>query len=113
MTLLLGLRHESTPENMAEYLLTARAESDLDGIYEFSEAKFGRYQAEAYAAGFKRTFDLLAHFPLIGRAADDLVPGYRRYRFQSHYIFYTGEPDHVLIRALPHTAQNLRPELFR
>jgi hypothetical protein len=23
----------------------------------------------------------------------------RRFRFQSHYIFYTQEPDHMLIRA--------------
>jgi toxin ParE1/3/4 len=38
--------------------------------------------------------------------------GYRRYRYQSHHIFYTQESDHVLIRAILHTAQDLRPDLF-
>jgi hypothetical protein len=32
--------------------------------------------------------------------------------FQSHYIFYTQEPDHVLIRVLIHVRQDLRPALF-
>jgi toxin ParE1/3/4 len=34
------------------------------------EAKFSRYQAEAYHAGLERTFGLLADFPGIGIAAD-------------------------------------------
>jgi plasmid stabilization system protein ParE len=55
---------------------------------------------------------LLADFPGIGASADQLVPGYRRFRFQPHYIFYTEEADHVLIRALIHVRQGLRPALF-
>jgi toxin ParE1/3/4 len=55
---------------------------------------------------------LLADFPSIGTSADELVAGYRRFRFQSHYIFYTEENDHVLIRAVIHVRQNLRPSLF-
>ena len=45
--------------------------------------------------------------------ADELRTGYRRYRYQSHYVFYTEEPDHIVIRAIIHTKQNLRPQLFR
>jgi toxin ParE1/3/4 len=97
---------------VADYRLSLRARSDLLNIYAFSEAKFGRYQADAYHAGFERTFSLLADFPGIGTAADELVAGYRRFRFQSHYIFYTEEADHVLIRALIHVRQDLRPALF-
>jgi toxin ParE1/3/4 len=97
---------------VAEYRLSLRARADLLDIYAFSEAMFGRYQAEAYHAGFERTFGLLADFPGIGASVDELVAGYRRFRFQSHYIFYTEEPDHVLIRALIHVRQNLRPGLF-
>ena len=78
----------------------------------YTAARFGRYQAEAYHAGFERTFGLLAEFPGIGISADELVPGYRRFRFQSHYVFYTAETDHVLIRALIHVRQDLRPALF-
>lgn len=97
---------------MGEYRLSLRARADLFNIYAFSDARFGRYQADAYHAGFERTFDLLVEFPGIGTNADELVPGFRRFRFQSHYIFYTEEADHVLIRALIHVRQNLRPALF-
>jgi toxin ParE1/3/4 len=97
---------------VAEYRLTVRARDDVLSIYAISEAKFGRYQAEAYYAGLERTFGLLADFAGIGVAVDDLVAGYRRFRFQSHNIFYTEEPDYILIRALIHVRQDLRPSLF-
>jgi toxin ParE1/3/4 len=98
---------------VAEFRLSLRARSDLVNIYARSEATFGRYQADAYHAGLERTFGLLADFPGIGTNADELVPGYRRFRFQSHHIFFTDEVDHVLIRALIHVRQNLRPALFQ
>ena len=72
---------------MAEYRLTQRARADLLDIYDFTEGKFGAYQAEAYHAGLIRSFGLLADFPLIGQTVDELAAGYRRFRFQSHLIF--------------------------
>ena len=52
---------------MAEYSLTQRARADLIDIYDFTESKFGVYQAEAYHAGLVRSFGLLTDFPLIGQ----------------------------------------------
>jgi toxin ParE1/3/4 len=97
---------------MAEYKLSQRAADNLAEIYASTELNFGRYQADAYIAGFDHIFELLAQFPHMGREANDLRAGFRRFRFQSHSIFYTEEADHVLIRAIIHQAQNLRPELF-
>jgi toxin ParE1/3/4 len=97
---------------MAEYRLTQRARADLIDIYDFTEGKFGAYQAEAYHAGLVRSFGLLADFPLIGQTIDELPAGYRRFRFQSHLIFYTVQPDYVEIRAMVHSAQDIRPQLF-
>ncbi len=97
---------------MAAYKLSERAERDLAEIYAYSELNFGRYQADAYHTGFDRIFGLLAEFPRMGRDAHEFRAGVRRFRFQSHTIFYTEEADHVLIRAIIHHAQNVRPELF-
>lgn len=97
---------------MAEYRLTERARADLIGIYDFTESKFGAYQANAYYAGLIRSFELLADFPLIGQTIDDLAAGYRRFRFQSHLIFYTVQTDRVEIRAIVHGSQDIRPQLF-
>jgi toxin ParE1/3/4 len=97
---------------MAEYRLSVRARSQLIDIYEFTNATFGPYQAEAYHAGLERTFGLLADFPRIGQPADELASRHRRFRFQSHNIFYTEESAHILIRAIYHDAQDIRPQLF-
>ena len=97
---------------MAEFRLSERAKTKLVEIDAYTEQVFGRYQADAYSAGFEKTFELLATFPRIGRSADELKAGYRRYRHQSHHIFYTEEVDHVLIRTIIHTAQDLRPDLI-
>ena len=97
---------------MAEYRLSVRARSQLLDIYEFTTATFGPYQAEAYHAGLERTFGLLADFPRIGQPVDELASRNRRFRFQSHNIFYTEEGAHILIRAIYHYAQDIRPQLF-
>ena len=60
---------------MADFRLSERAERDLIEIYDYTEETFGAYQAEAYHAGLEHTFDLLANVPLIGRPADEIVPG--------------------------------------
>jgi toxin ParE1/3/4 len=39
---------------MAEYRLPDRARADLIDIYDFTESKFGAYQADAYYAGLIR-----------------------------------------------------------
>jgi toxin ParE1/3/4 len=36
---------------MAEYRLTERARANLINVYDFTESKFGAYQADAYYAG--------------------------------------------------------------
>jgi toxin ParE1/3/4 len=97
---------------MSEYDVSERARRQLRSVIEYSYQKFGRYQADAYLAGFKKSFELLAEFPRMGRAADELRPGLRRYRHQSHYILYTSDDGQVLIRAIIHVRQNLRPELI-
>lgn len=97
---------------MADYRLTDRARADLIDIYDFTERKFGVYQAEAYHAGLVRSFGLLADFPLIGQTMDELAAGYRRFRFQSHLIFYTASADGATIRAIVHGMLDIRPQLF-
>jgi toxin ParE1/3/4 len=94
------------------YKLSPRAETRLLEIEAYTATAFGEYQADAYITGFQKSFELLANFPLVGRSADELRPGYRRYRFQSHIIFYTQEADHILIRAIVDAAQDLGPNLF-
>jgi toxin ParE1/3/4 len=97
---------------VAEFRLSAAAERELGAIYAHTAEVFGTYQAEAYLAGLERTFDLLAHFPRIGRPVDEVVPGYRRFQFQSHMVFYSDRDGFVLIHAVLHHSRDIRPGLF-
>ena len=97
---------------MAEYRLTKLARANLQDIYEFTDARFGNYPAEAYFEGLRSSFELIAKFDGIGSSADDIRSGWRRFRFQSHFIFYTVESEYALIRALVHVRRNVRPGLF-
>ena len=83
---------------MARYRISSRPQLASD-IYDYTGATFGPYQATAYHAGLE-DFTLLADFPRIGQQVDELAPQHRRFRFQAHFIFYTEESDHVLIRAI-------------
>jgi len=105
-------QHADGSLGVADFRLSERARTNLTDIYEFTARTFGIYQADAYHAGLERTFGLLADFPLIGTAVDELAPGHRRFRFQSHLIFYTAEPDQVVIRAVLHATMDIRPQLF-
>jgi toxin ParE1/3/4 len=98
---------------VAEFRISPLARSQLLDIYNFTVRRFDVEQAEAYYAGCERRFELIADFPKMGVAADELVTGLHRFRFQSHVIFYSVEEPDVLIRALAHTSQQVRPEMFK
>jgi toxin ParE1/3/4 len=105
-------RERAPTHAVSEYRLSRKARADLIDIYLFSDENFGRYQADAYYAGLERTFGLLADFPKIGANFDEFSTGLRRFRFQSHFVFYAAETDYVLIKAVIHVRQDLRQALF-
>lgn len=92
---------------MPDYKLTDLAAVKLRAVLRDSLLNFGDHQTTIYYADFIKTLELLASFPGIARRVDNLRPGYRRYRYESNYIFFTVEEDHILIRDILHTAQNI------
>lgn len=97
---------------MSGYRLTPLAAEALREIYIYTHRSFGTYQAEAYLEGFRSSFGLLARFNEIGARADDIKEHWRRYRYQSHFIFYTIEANDILIRAIVHAARIPRSALI-
>ena len=78
----------------------------------YSDATFGEMQTAAYVAGLEASFKLLVDYPRIGAVAFEIKAGLRRYRYQSHYVFYTEQGDALLIEDLIHVRRNLRRDLF-
>jgi toxin ParE1/3/4 len=97
---------------VGSYRLTLRARDQLAQIYDYTEKHFGAYQADAYASGLIRTFELLSDFPAIGQSAEDFRRGLRRFRFQAHVVYYTVSTEVVEIRGVLHHARKIRSNLF-
>jgi toxin ParE1/3/4 len=96
---------------VSDYGLTKRARDDLFDIFLFGYEKFGERQAEAYAADLEHVFQLLAENPRLGRNADVIVAGVRRYEHQSHILLYQEMPSGVLILAVVHKSSVRRLSL--
>ena len=87
---------------MAPYLLTAAARKDIIEIGRFTTEKWGKRQRDKYLKQLDDAFKLLAHQPEIGRDADDIKSGYKKFSQGSHIIFYRAgtESKIVVIRIL-------------
>ena len=92
---------------MADYRLTRSAEADFQDIAAYTISKFGILQARRYRDGLERALAALAKHPLRGRAASDLAPGLRRWRYRSHVILFIPEAGGVLIVRVLHQRMDI------
>ena len=93
---------------MAAYRLTQRADDDLGAIYEYTSLNCGLERARTYVTGQHEQFETLAARPALGRNAEPLAPGLRRYPYRSHVVFYVPADKGVLIVRVLH--QSMEPK---
>lgn len=74
-------------------------------IGRFTTEKWGVRQCNKYLKQLDDAFHLLARPPEIGKSADDVKSGYRKFSQGSHVIFYREGPDAkiVVVRILPNS----------
>lgn len=82
---------------MAAYQLTNQAESEIEGIYEYSILNFGLQVAQNYVSGLHDCFTLLANNQSWGSDYSFIIPGLLRYEYRSHSIYYLPIEDGILI----------------
>lgn len=97
---------------IVSYKLSLAAEKSLAEIVVYSDATFGVTQTAAYVAGLEASFNLLVSYPSIGVASFEIKAGLRRYRYQSHYIYYTEHSEALLIEDIIQVRRQLRRDLF-
>ena len=86
------------------YRLSNGAAQDIEEILEQSLVEFGLLQTENYLNSLTRCLKLLGDHPEMGRTAEEIRPGYRRFPHKSHLIFYkpTGKNGILVVRILDH-----------
>ena len=71
-----------------KYQLTEEAARDVEEILAHSVKCFGIARTEQYFDALKECIDLLADNPDIGHSAEDALPEYLCFPYESHVIYY-------------------------
>ncbi|MFT6202383.1 MAG: toxin ParE1/3/4 [Candidatus Endobugula sp.] len=95
---------------MSEYRLSPDAEHDLGEMYRRGFWQFGEHQADKYYHQLFDSLELLASFPLTGRAADQIYPQLRRVEFTPYVILYMPRDYGVYVIRLLKQSQIIKPE---
>ena len=72
----------------AGYVLSPKAQSDLQEIWVYSAEKWGQERTERYVRDLWRAIERLSADPRLGRPCEEVREGYSQYRAGSHFIFY-------------------------
>lgn len=91
---------------MASYRLTPRALADLDAIAEYTLDTWGRAQTERYLTALTDRMAWLAAAPDLGKARDEIAPGYRSFPEGRHLIFYIEAGGFISIIGVPHRSMD-------
>ncbi len=82
---------------MPDYKLRPRAKADLVDIKIYGYDQFGEHQSETYLDGLENLFILLSKCPLMGVEERYGPPGFRKFGYGAHNVFYTVEGETVYI----------------
>ena len=93
---------------MRSYLLTVAAHQDIIDIGRFTTEKWGARQRNKYLKQLDDAFLLLARQPEIGKPADAVKPGYRKFSQGSHVIFYReGTDSKIVVVRILHSSMDV------
>lgn len=92
-----------------KYQLTDEAANDVEKILAYSLDSFGAMQTEYYFAALKECINLLADNPNIGYGAEDILPEYLRFPYESHVVFYKKLTSSILVVRILH--ERMDPKL--
>jgi len=73
---------------MTGYLLSPAAQADLSEIWDYTARNWGTAQADRYILDIRDACAALAEGRRLGRAINDIRPGYRKLTVRSHFLFY-------------------------
>lgn len=86
----------------SRFLLSPRAQKDLDEIWDYTAARWGIEQAEIYIRQLWRDIRAVAVRPSIGRACPEVRKDYYRHPSGSHVLFYRRIPGGIDIVRILH-----------
>lgn len=96
---------------MSRYVLSPRAQSDLDEIWDYTAEHWGVEQAENYIRLLQRAIESVAGDPRKGRPCDEVRAGYRKYHAGSHMLLYRNAKAGIDIVRILHSRMDFEQHL--
>lgn len=96
---------------MTGFVLSPRAQLDLNEIWDYTEAHWSTEQAERYLRAIGEAFDTIAADPRRGQDCDHIRAGYRKYAVGAHVIFYRVAPRHADVMRILHARMDFERHL--
>jgi toxin ParE1/3/4 len=91
---------------MPKYILSSRADSDLEEIWDYTDQKWGRDQARTYLTQLENRMLILAHHPALGRKRYDIPGEPMSFHEGRHVIFYRSSQAGIEILRVLHDAMD-------
>jgi toxin ParE1/3/4 len=93
--------------------LTIQARQDFEEILIHSLGQWGEVQRDRYALAINQALTVLGDNPQIGRAREDLPPGYRAFPVEQHIILYRVTTRAVSVARIIHGRMDVQRALRR
>ncbi len=96
---------------MSRIVLSPRAQSDLDEIWNYTAARWNDDQGERYIRDIWQAVEAVAGDPRKGRVCDEIRLGYRKHPVGSHVIFYRVSKDAIVVIRILHQRMDFERHL--
>ena len=96
---------------MTGYVLSPRAQADLDEIWDYTEQRRSTAQAERYIRQLQQGIAFVAGDPRRGETCDDIRAGYQKYAVGSHVVFYRLTAAGIDVVRILHAAMDFKRHL--
>lgn len=96
------------PTDLTGYLLTPKAEDDLEAIWRYTASTWSAGQADLYIGTLIRTIETLVAMPQLARERAEFTPPVRIHPVAEHLIVYRIEGDMLSVTRILGGRQNWR-----
>jgi toxin ParE1/3/4 len=96
---------------MTGYVLSPRAQADIDEIWDYTADQWGDDQAERYIRDLRRAIETIARNPNRGRSCDFIRPGYRKFPVGAHMILFRLIADGINVVRILHQSMDFERHL--
>ena len=91
---------------MGDYVLSGKADEDLEGIYRYSHETFGPERATDYFLSLRDCLQNLVLTPHMGRDVGFLHPGMCCHHHKRHMIYYLIEGNDIFVVRILHDSMD-------